>query len=352
MHNDMKGMTVGMFRFGTAFLVGVVALGLLCSCEKDRGTAADGRARVSFVVGTPSTRAAVTAHEDEVRSLDVLVFRADDGSLDVHERLTGNGLTGITAEVTAGVPMHWHVVANAPEDALDGFVSEERMLGSVTFFMDGTTSSLVMHAGGDVTVRAEGNQPVCAVLDRYTCKVTVESLSVKWIDSFTTPPVVSLERIVLVNAVGSTPWSAVPAAGDVWYNKMGVDSSLGAFEKDMLVKEYGSRSIGSSAPVDVASPLYCMPNPISNSWNSVNAPSWSPRNTRVAVELKVDGMSNWYPVDLPAMQCNRHYLLKGFTVSGPGSDSPDKPVSRDDVAFSVEILPWGENVLNPVFPTE
>lgn len=347
----MKGMTESMVKLGAALLLGAVSLGLLCSCEKDRG-ASDGRTRVAFVVGAPGTRAAVTAHEDDIRSLDVLVFRADDGLLDAHERLVRDGLTGITAEVTAGVPLHWHIVANAPDGVLDGFTDEERLLGSVTFFTDGTTSSLVMHDEGSVTVQAEGNEPVRAVLDRYTCKVTVESLSVRWLDSFTTPPSVTLERIVLVNAVGSTPWSAVPAAGEVWYNKMGVDPSLGAFEKDMLVKEYGSRAVTSSAAMDVASPLYCMPNPVSNSWNSVNAPSWSPRNTRVAVELKVDGVSNWYPVDLPSMQCNRHYLLRGFTVSGPGSDSPDKPVSRDDVAFTVEILPWGENVLNPVFPTE
>ena len=117
----------------------------------------------------------------------------------------------------------------------------------------------------------------------------------------------------------------------------------------MLVAEYGSLGIPDSRPMTLDCALYCMPNPTDNGLNSSNSPSWSPRNTRVAVELKVDGQSNWYPVDLPAMECNRHYVIDGMTINGPGSQGPDYPVTRSGLSFSVSVSPWGEESVGAQF---
>ena len=212
-----------------------------------------------------------------------------------------------------------------------------------------TTTSLVMYGSGSFAISTHNPSVIEVSMRRYSCKVSVESLEVKWLDAFSTPPAVTLERIVLVNVVGSTPYSAVPAVGETWYNRQGVDGSLPAIVKDVTEAEYGSLPVLSSSAVNTLVPLYCMPNPTSNNVNSLNAPSWSPRNTRVALELKVDGVSNWYPVDLPAMLCNRHYLIRRMEVMGPGSQGPDYPVERDDVVFTLEVLPWGDEEIEVSF---
>ena len=318
---------------------------LLSSCEKETAgapePAGESRTRLTLVVSALQTRASVTPHEGDVVSLDVLAFRAGDGTLDASSRVTGSGLTSVSADVSAGVPLRWKVVANAPSGAFASVTTEAGFESALTSLTDGTVSSLVMGASGTVTA-TDGTGPVSAGLDRYCCKVTVESVAFAWTDSFQETPVVTVERIALVNVVGTTPFSGVPAAGELWYNRMGIEEGLPDYVRDMTVKDYGSLPVGPS-PVDVASPLYAMPNPVSNNVNSANSPEWSERCTRVAVELKVNGTSYWYPVDLPSMECNRHYIIRRLTVTGPGSMGPDYPVTRDGVTFTVDVTPWEDN---------
>lgn len=326
---------------------------VLCtvSCERESVTNSDaGRSTVSFVVGTSETRASVTPHEREVASLDVLVFRSGEGTLDNRARAVagGNLLDRISVELTQGVSLDWFVVANAPEGALSSYTTEAAFLQGLTMLEHSGESSLVMHAGG-VLPSGPVADDVPVALDRYACKVTVESLTVDWPDAYAMATEVKLGRIVLVNVVGSTPWSGVPAAGDVWFNRMGVDASLPALVADMTVKDYGGLVLPSATAVEVASPLYCMPNPVNNGVTSKDEPSWSPRNTRVAVEVLLDGASEWYPIDLPSMQGNTHYLIRSLTVTGPGSQGPDWPVERDDVRFSVSVVPWVDGEIVPVY---
>ena len=333
----MSMTSIAMKGMRAVVCTGLVLLAVSCNgdplAEKDVP-----RRSVSFVVdgGAAPTRAAVTAYEGTVSSLDVLVFRSDDGMLDAHARSVSS--SSVTAEVSDGMAFDWYVLANAPEGAFSGYASEGAFLAGLALLTDCTSRSLVMMGHG--TMAAPSSAPVRASLDRYPCKVTLEELVVDWPDAFAMGQV-SLGRVVLVNVVGSTPWSAVPAAGDLWYNRMGVDASLSAFVSDMTVKDWGGYSLSPGVAVDVASPLYCMPNPVSNGVNSANAPEWSPRSTRLAVELLIGGASNWYPIALPAMYCNKHYLIRRLTVKGPGSQGPDWPVEREDIRFTVLVEPWG-----------
>ena len=335
-----------------AFLAVALTALLTVSCEKEDGglpVSADAcRAGLTLVVSAPQTRSAVTPHESDVVTLDLLAFRASDGLLDASARVSG-GADRVSAEVSAGVPLRWKVVANAPAGAFGSVTSESAFDSALTSLTDGGPSSLVMWSAGELTV-TEGQGPVSAPLSRYACKVSVESLEVRWLDTFTVPPAVTLERAVLVNVVGTAPYSGVPQAGGVWYNRMGVDPDLPADVGDMTVAEYGSVRVASSGALSVASPLYCMPNPVSNNDNSANAPEWTPRSTRVALELLVDGVPNWYPVDLPSMECNRHYVIRRLVIDGPGSQGPDFPVTREDLSFTVEVVPWTDEAVElPAF---
>lgn len=319
------------------------AAALVAACSRtELPEERESRESVSFVVsGFVPTRAAVTASEDRVVSLDVIAFRQDNGQVDVSGRVEaeGSGTVGsVIAELSSGVPVDWYVVANAPEGAVSACASKAAFLAGVTTLTQGIRSTLVMMGHGSLPgVPQSGSVPVS--LDRYACKVTIQSVAVEWQDAFNMGSV-SVGRIALVNVVGSTPWSGTPAGGDLWYNKAGLEAGLPAAVEDMLVKDYGGLSVASSSPVDVESPLYCMPNPVVNNDNAKNTGHWTPRTTRLAVELLIGGVSNWYPVDLGSMLPNRHYLIRKLTVTGPGSAGPDYPVERSDIRFTVMVVDW------------
>ena len=321
-----------------AFIAGLSVLA--ASCRRDEGGVSLGRTEVVFETAT-LTKAAVTAHEADILSLDLLVFRADNGALDTYKRVSGG--TSVSAELPVGVAVRYHVIANAPAGILNGFSEESSFLSAKTYLYESTASSLVMHGAGSFTV-ADGSPAVPVSLDRYVSKVSVRSVEVKWFDSFVTPPAVSVGRVALINALGEQPWSGTPATGSLWYNKMGVvheedGSAATANVMDMVCASPGVM-VSSSAPVTLEVSLYAMPNPTSNGVNSDTNPEWSVRNTRVALELLVDGASNWYAVDLPAMQGNRHYVITKMTILGPGSDDPDKPVSRSEIEMTLVVAEW------------
>ena len=328
-------------------------LGLFsCGKEPSRESAAP-RGSVLFRIEETQTKSDVTLHELGLRHAEVLVFRRSTGQLEgaLDATRKGTGILHASMEFPTGVSFNYVVIANGPDGLkeLAASLGETAFLQQLSLLTHTTSTSLVMYGSGSFAISTHNPSVIEVSMRRYSCKVSVESLELKWLDAFSTPPSVTLERIVLVNVVGSTPYSAVPAVGETWYNQQGVDGSLPAIVKDITVAEYGSLPVVSSSAVNTLVPLYCMPNPTSNNVNSLNTPAWSPRNTRVALELKVDGVSNWYPVDLPAMLCNRHYLIRKMEVMGPGSQGPDYPVERNDVVFTLEVLPWGDEEIEVSF---
>lgn len=305
---------------------------------------------VSFAVDTrPSTRSGVSSSEGAVRSLDVLVYRADDGLFDSRARVEATGdedVSEVSAVVTLGPSLRWWVVANAPDGILGSYASEEAFLAGHTFLTDGTDRSLVMYGCGTLAGAQEG--PVAVSLDRYTCKVTLESVVFDWGDAYAIGDV-RLGRFALVNVVGSTLWSGEPEAGFVWHNRMGIDPGEPEYVRGLTVKDWGGRELEEGVPADTRYPLYCLPNPLSGGDSSADTQWWSPRGTRLSVEVLIGGVSNWYPVDLPAMACNTHYIVRTLTIRGPGSDGPDKPVRREEIDYSVTVVPWEDDYVPVVF---
>lgn len=329
------------FSFVAFLLTG--AAFIVASCGKEGTVTEDGhRTEVRFTAGG-QTKAAVTAHESDINSLDLLVFRADNGKLDAYNRVSGS--TVVSGNLTVGMTAHYYVIANAPEHELDGYTDESDFLsGKTTLGQNG--AALLMKGAGTISV-VDGSPAVPVTLDRYVSKVSVQSVDVKWYDSFTTPPSFKIGRVALVNVVGDMPWSAVPAVGSVWWNRMNVShvndgTPATANVMDMIITPSYDIDVTGSGTIALDKSLYAYPNPTDNDVNSGTNPDWSVRDTRVALEIIIDGVPNWYPVDLPGMRPNRHYVITKMTVLGPGSYTPDIPVSRSEVELEIEVKEWEE----------
>jgi hypothetical protein len=219
--------------------------------------------------------------------------------------------------------------------------SESQFLSAKTLLEHTTPTSMVMSASGTDTFGPERSEINGIVLSRYACKVSVDDIQVSWLDAFDSTPTCTVDRIVLVNVRGSEPYSGVPTAfaGDLWYNCGEEDDS----HPDAIAAMLGWRgpitvSRGNDV-VDLKVSLYAMPNP-STAGTFADSLPWTPRKTRVAVQITVDGIAQWYAVDLPAMERNTFYTVKHLVILGPGSSAPDMDVDRSNVAFSISVAPW------------
>ena len=334
--------------------ISVIALAVtalsLGSCTKEASVPVpqapvlkEGESLASFRVTHPVDRMSVSGSGDGIASLDLLVFRSSDGLLAARERATDE--TEISVAVTSGSPMDWYVIANAPSGTFSPFSDKASFLAALTS-LDQTGTTMVMHASGTTTF-TPSTGTVDATLYRYASKVTVRDISVPWLESFATAPTCSVAAVGLVNVVGTTPWSSTPTAGSSWYNRSSFDATLSSDMKEMLFWE-GSVTVTPGSAATVGKSFYAMPNPLSG--GDYGSP-WSARGTRIALELLIGGAANWYTIDLPAMEGNRHYVVNEVVIRGPGATAPDQPLDRSLVTFGVDILDWGSETKEAEFGT-
>lgn len=287
--------------------------------------------------------------ESSVKRLDLLVFRSVDGVIDTYASCTGQNLDGISASVSAGCRLNWYLVANAPEGAFSAITREEDFLSRNTLLSHNTDTTLVMHGEGCKTF-SEGDAPLTVYLQRYVSKVSVGSVRASWLDGYATAPECILETVALVNARGQIGWDGAPSssANGLWYNRSALESLEGTIG-NCLVK-HPNLSLGVTA-VNVGAVLYTMPNPSECSDNASVQP-WAPRRTRIVLGIRTEGILQWYPIDLPAMQCNTHYRVENLIITGPGAEQPDGAIDRRSISFNIELRPWGSNTSNVEFGTD
>ena len=341
-----------MKRFGNSILL-VLATCMLSACGANLRIDAESVSVCFKVCSDVFSKASVEGHEGDVASLDLLAFRSTDGVLEKHVRaVVGTDYSASAPKVVTdfvdGNSVNWYIVANAPSDAFDGITTLMGFLSSYTGLDDSSASSLVMYGSGSLTPDHSVSDPVDVYLSRYCCKVSLGNVKVTWMDNLSPGTDIRVAKVVLVNVCGQTAYSGTPVDNGVWYNKMTVDGSLPTLLADMTVKDC-TIAVPSSDPLAVNASLYGMPNPVSNGVNSKTNPVWSPRNTRLALLLTVNGDENWYPIDLPAMSCNKHYMVTNLEIRGPGSTGPDMPVTRDEITFEIEVTAWGEDTVEAVF---
>ena len=342
-------------------VIGTLLLVLLAGCNKSGDKVAadkDTRVAVSFVTLPVQTKAgAVTdAGEVAVSSLDLLAFRSDGGLLDCYAHADGAGTTTVSAKVTAGESLDWYLVANAPASAaLSSFSTREAFLAAKTTLSQTTASTMVMHANGTTTFPKNTSGTPIEVdgieLIRYACKVSVSRIAVEWLNDFDTAPSCVLDRAILVNARGDCAWSGTPSAlvSDLWYN-CSTDATPAGFLGSLLSWSGSAALSASGTTTSVV--LYSMPNASAGDQKAEDTP-WAPRRTRLCLRLTIGGIPQWYPIDLPAMEGNTHYVVSDLVIKGPGTALPDQGVDRTTVTFNVSVAPWGLNVIDNVdFPKE
>lgn len=299
---------------------------LLCGCS---GGDIVSHSQVDVTISmNHETRAVVS--DRNISSLDVLAFRAETGVLDSHVRVFADQ---VTFQVTGEIEIFWFVAANAPEGTFDD-VTDVDGLSSVVYRLDSFVDVPMSTSGVDTF---HGGETMVVSFDRLLSRVVLDTVIPSFLASGFEDSAVTLDAVYLINVNGTVPFLAAAAAGDVWYNRSGRET-LASPLSGLLVTDAGVSLDGNA----VSGPwvFYCCPNPVDNDIVTTDGGQWLPRNTRLVVEVSIDGVRNYYPVTLPAMECNVSYTISNLVLLGPGSSSPDVPPSRNVLSFTVSVNPW------------
>ena len=318
---------------------------LQVSCIKEAEQPVTRSVRVTFVVDFPLTKGAITSGaENAVWSLDLLVFRAN-GALESHVRVGSESY--VEADLITGEELTYYVVANLPAERLALVSSKSEFLLTLTYLSDTAMNFMVMSGSGTLTLSGNSDVEVGPIgLDRYACKVSISDITVSWLSSFATPPSCVVNRVLLMNARTAEPLSgtATAAADAYWVNKLTDEAVDSSTMVGYLVYDNPALVVSSSAKTALGSVVYAMPNASTGDAIASDTP-WTPRRSRVCVELLIDGQSNWYPIDLPAMERNTHYIVSELVINGPGTTAPDMGIDRTSVSFGIDVAAWTEYIV-------
>lgn len=290
---------------------------ILLSCT--RPPLPGGEPEATLTVSVGSATKADPAGSGSIQDLTVWVFRAD-GAFDNSATAAGDRLS---VRTQAGPAKHIFVAANAPASlrsarTLAAVRDAAVSLGTAPFLMTAdTVTSLTGDRHFDLTVT------------RRIARIRLDTLR-----NATGHPL-TLKRIFLANAVdGPLPAFSEAPAPTAWLHPMGdltatPDPLLHTALPDIPVPHGG---------IHTGPYLFCTgPNPTAA--DASGAP-WSPRKTRLVIEVEMGHETYFYPITFPVLEMNTEYRIHNLTLTRPGSAHPDTLVRPAAAIITVSVQGW------------
>ena len=302
------------------------------SCKKDNvpsmnhGNAnvpVDGeRTELTVGIATGMTKSTTITAEDEVKvnNLQVFVFRGD--ALDAYG--VADNASTVTVSCTKGNREVFAVV-NAPD--LKDIATKTDLLAAKSALSDNDESNFVMIGKTNADLPSE--LPVNVEVDRIVSKVVLKTVNRAFTSAALAALNFSIDEIFITNVAGDVNYGLTDNPLE-WYNKMDYNLEMAMFTHDAP-----AASVVNEEAYSTQHTFYCYPNKAADS----DATSWSPRRTRLVLKTTLGTDTYYYPVTLPELENNKSYELE-LTITRPGSDNADMPVSFEDCAFEITVKPW------------
>ena len=322
-------------RILTYLLCSVSLLSLL-SCGEDTSlsggtpSVGDDRVSVEFTFSDTATRAGETLDDALVRSVDALVFRRSTGVIEAAARVSS---PTATLTIPRNTELDCYFFTNLDASVLSS-VTSVGQLASLRASLADNESALLME--GHVSRSFTLPTTVHVSLVRLCSKVTVKMATV---DFYHDALSVTLRRAYLINAIGDS--SLLPSSGEPlassWIHKGTYDLSL----LSPLTYRELDIPVTSSESILLDLSLYTYPNPTDNGHTHDSHPLWDERNSRLVLEVEVNGVTYYYPVTLPSMSSGVEYLVSNALLLGLGRTHPDTVAEpRMMVGMAVAVEPW------------
>ena len=298
------------------------ALAALVACNKNEATPMQPQNQESLVpceltvgiCGAMTKATAVTTeNEAKVNNLQIFVFRGDD--LDAYASV--DNAMELTLSCTAGERVVYALV-NAPDYST--VPGKAALLAKVSELSANSLTNFEMV--GNKTVTLPQSEKVSIDVNRIASRVVLKKVT----RNFTSTALQSLDftvdAIYIINVAGNTSYD-LTAAPTAWYNVAKYNSELGELMHDPV----GS-PISNGGSYSTQHAFYSYPNDATS------------KTTRLVIETTLGTTKYYYPINLPAMESNKSYEISEVTITRPGSDDPDVPVSFEDATFVINVIDW------------
>ena len=308
-----------------SFLAGVST----ASCEDELNEPESVSALFTATWGECSSTKA--GDEDKVNTLDILVFDSN-GCIIASGRNPSGG--SVRLDVPKNRSTTCYALANAHGE-LSGIVTENQLFEMRSFLKDNTPGSLEMI--GKITHTFNESDEVEINLERFAVKVVLEGLKLQLSNPVWTASgigQIKITDIFLSNVVPECHYDFSPVSGlTAWYNKMAQTPC----ESDNLISKNMELTIHNEGSDESKHVLYAYPNPTPA---DREGEPWTERHTRLVVQALLGNEVCYYPITLPVLEANHCYRIQGLTITGAGSDNPDRYGNRTPILFTVNITPW------------
>ena len=325
----------------------------LAACNKEQTLAPvtpseEGTGQITFTVAgdEPAETRAVTAYttaqtyESQVNKVQVFVF-GSDGAINFYQNL-GTATSG-SISTTAGTKTVWAVV-NGPDLSTIGTLSALQAT-AVDLSANSTTAStgFVMAGSSTVSVTNGGTASCAITVSRLVSRVALSTVVNKLPQSY---GAITIDRVFLCNVVGNQNLAG-NAAASTWYNQNGradeptrvknhiIDGSTYKASCETLTYKGVSQSVANGAAHTPSTPylFYSFPN------SSTAAPSgflstFAAQRSVLTVVATISGKTYY-----ATLERNKAYTV-GLTITGLGSDDPNKPVEKGSLTASITVSGW------------
>ena len=308
-----------------------------------RLTPEDGPAPATRAVSAYTT---AQTYETKVNKVQVFVFNAD-GRLAAYKD-NGTSLTG-TISTTAGEKTVWAVVNGPSLSSVTTLSALRETAVDLSANSTTATTGFVMAGSGTCTVSGTGSVDCSFHVSRLASRVALVSVDNKLPSSY---GALKIERVFLCNVVGNQN-IAGDAAPATWYNQDGrkdesarntthiIDGGTYKASCETLTYRSVGQSVANGASHAPSTPylLYAYPNSSTVAPDGFADP-FTAKQTVLTVAATVDGKVQYYPVVLSSALARNTTYTVGLTITGPGSDDPDKPVTKGSIAVTVTVDGW------------
>jgi len=271
------------------------------------------------------------ANESKVNNLQILAFNAN-GELENYNSVDNE--MSVTMLASSGEKTIWAVV-NAP--SLEEITTLEDMNGTLTGLADNALDSFIMT--GSVTAELTDGAVVAVTVRRLVARVSVSKITTSFPD---TPAfegkTLKVKGIYMLNVSGAVRYS-LEGEPILWYNKLKhEDEQADSFLFDAL-----DRTIENNSSYEVEHTFYPYPNNTDIGVKEIDEESrgiWSPRRSILCIEVEYDGVTGYYPIELPVIERNKAYLIEEVLITRAPGDKPYYPIDTGVATVSITVQDW------------
>lgn len=276
------------------------------------------------IAGSPLTKAIGSTEDDEVavKMLQIYVFRG--GILDSYTKVTGSKVA--TVSCTAGDREIYALVNDVERSSID---TKAQLLAAVSEYKNPEAAGFAMI--GSVQKTLPQNDTITIDVSRLASRVKIKKITRNFTSPTLAAKTLTVERIWIQNVAADINLG-LTSAPTTWINKQDLDPATNNF----LYSQADAKIVNGNA-YETTHTFFCYPNPTTDDSSSS---TWCPRHTRLVVKTTLGDDIYYYPITLPILEPNKSYEIENLTLTRPGSEDPDVPVTFQDCTFDLNIKPW------------